>query len=67
MPAFNVNSSDNAGAGDALLVSTGLAMSAGSNIWEAGFLGSLVAAYQVSYVGNNPLSFDEILYDLKAD
>ncbi len=67
MPAFNVNSSDNAGAGDALLVSTGLAMSAGSNIWEAGFLGSLVAAYQVSYVGNHPLSFDEILSDLKAN
>ncbi len=66
MPAFNINSIDNAGAGDALLVSTGLAMSAGSNIWEASFLGSLVAAYQVSYIGNHPLSFDEIIDDLKS-
>ena len=33
---------------------------------SASFLGSLVAAYQVSYIGNHPLSFDEIIDDLKS-
>ena len=58
--ALNHNAKDMAGAGDSLLISSALALTVGSNIWEASLIGSLSAAIQVGRVGNEPLRIDEI-------
>ena len=65
LPAFNSAAKDTAGAGDSLLITSGLSLAAGSNIWEAAFLGSLAAAIQVSRLGNIPLKSKELLIELK--
>jgi rfaE bifunctional protein kinase chain/domain len=64
LPAFNSLPRDVTGAGDALLVSSAMAMSAGANIWEVAFIGSLAAAIQVGRVGNNPLQLKELVREL---
>ena len=43
------------GAGDSLLISSAMAMTAGATPWEAAYIGSVAAAVQVSRVGNVPL------------
>jgi rfaE bifunctional protein kinase chain/domain len=63
--ALNVNPKDVAGAGDAFLVGTSLALAAGADIWIASYIGSLAAACQVNRVGNVPVTQDEILSKLK--
>lgn len=60
LPAFNSLPRDPAGAGDALMVTTGLAMSSGASLWEATYLGSIAAACQVSRLGNLPLTIEEL-------
>lgn len=64
LPAFNTAPKDPAGAGDALFVSTAMAMRAGLDFWNSAVLGSLAAACQVSRVGNTPLAADQILAEL---
>lgn len=59
--ALNQAPIDVAGAGDALLASASMAMSCGSGIWEALYIGSLAAAIQVSRVGNLPLSNESVV------
>lgn len=61
LPALNANPKDVAGAGDAMLMSSSLALVCGANIWEAAILGSLASAYQVGREGNIPLSQKSIL------
>ena len=53
---------DPAGAGDAFLVASTLALSLKTvNIWEAAFIGSIAAAIQVSRQGNLPIKNEEML------
>ena len=52
---------DVSGAGDSMLIASGMSLALGSNIWEAAYLGSLVAAIHVSRVGNTPVSKSELL------
>lgn len=61
LPALNNAARDSAGAGDAMLVAMGLALTSGASFWEALYLGSVAAACQIGRVGNMPLSSDEIL------
>jgi bifunctional ADP-heptose synthase (sugar kinase/adenylyltransferase) len=63
--ALNSAPRDVAGAGDSLLIGSALTMASGGNIWEAAVMGSLVAAVQVSRVGNTPLQANELLQELK--
>lgn len=58
--ALNNSPKDVAGAGDSMLVASGLTLAAGGSIWEAACLGSVAAAIQVSRVGNRPLSGNEM-------
>ena len=61
IPALNSYSKDVAGAGDSLLISSGMARASGANIWEAAFIGSLAAAIQVGRLGNIPLKLHELI------
>lgn len=65
LPAFNQAPKDVSGAGDSLLTSASMALAVGATIWEAAFIGSVVAACQVGRVGNLPLSADEILKEIR--
>ena len=62
--ALNTSPRDVAGAGDSLLISGALTMTAGGSIWEAALIGSLAAAIQVGRVGNRSLKSKELLKEL---
>lgn len=62
--ALNNSPKDVTGAGDSLLITSAMALSCGSTIWEAACLGSLAAAVQVGRVGNTPLNSKELLREL---
>jgi rfaE bifunctional protein kinase chain/domain len=64
IPALNSNPKDVAGAGDSLLIASAMAMACGATIFEAGLLGSIAAAIQVSRVGNTPLKNEEIITEI---
>lgn len=64
LPALNSSARDPAGAGDSLLITSALALTAGCSIWEAAYLGAVAAACQVGRLGNLPLSRDELLGEL---
>ena len=64
IPALNNESIDVAGAGDSLLAATCLALISGANIWEAAYIGSVMAAIQVSNIGNIPISRDQLMKKL---
>lgn len=66
LPAFNCLPRDVSGAGDSLLTGTALSLAVGANIWQAAYLGSLVAAFQVSRTGNIPITMQELLEELMA-
>lgn len=58
--ALNSNPKDVAGAGDSLLITSAMAMSAGATVIESAYIGSISAACQVARVGNIPLNLEEI-------
>lgn len=60
LPSMNRMPKDVAGAGDALLIGTSLALATGADIWKSAYLGSLIAACQVGRMGNVPVRLDEI-------
>ena len=62
--ALNSYPIDTAGAGDSLLITSGMSLAVGANIWEAACLGSLAAAVQVGRVGNTPLHREELMREL---
>ena len=62
--ALNSAAKDVAGAGDSLLIASGMTLACGGTIWEAAGLGSLAAAIQVGRVGNIPLRPEELLREL---
>lgn len=64
LPALNPAARDPAGAGDSLLITSALALTAGCSIWEASYLGAVAAACQVGRLGNLPLSREELLTEL---
>lgn len=65
IPALHPSPVDVAGAGDSMLITSGLALASGANAWQAAALGSIAAAIQVSRLGNRPLSKKELLGTLK--
>ena len=67
LPALNPSPKDPAGAGDAMLVMSTLALASGAGIWEAAYLGSVASACQVGRVGNIPLKPEEILHELAME
>jgi rfaE bifunctional protein kinase chain/domain len=64
LKAMNSNPVDVAGAGDAFLSASSLALAAGASIWESAYLGSIAASIQVSRIGNIPLKKELILREL---
>lgn len=56
LPALNPSPEDVAGAGDSMLITTGLALAVGASAWQAAALGSIAAGVQVSRLGNKPLN-----------
>lgn len=64
LPALNSSPKDAAGAGDALLVVSSMALACGGSIWESSYLGAIAAACQVGRVGNIPLNIEELLIEL---
>lgn len=60
IPALNYRAKDVAGAGDALLTGASLALSTGANIWEAAYIGSIMAACQVNNIGNIPIDISDL-------
>ena len=64
LPAFNRSLKDPAGGGDALLITSSLALATGSTIWEAAYMGSVAAACQVGRLGNLPLTKKELLLEI---
>jgi len=66
LPAMNMSPKDPAGAGDALMVVSALALALDRTIWESVYLGSMAAACQVARVGNIPLTIDELLMELNT-
>lgn len=62
--ALNTNPIDVAGAGDSLLISAALSLTAGGSIWAAAAIGSVAAAIQVSRLGNSPIMERELLRGL---
>ena len=64
LPAMNSAPKDVSGAGDSLMTCASMAFSAGADIWQGAYLGSLAAACQVGRVGNTPLSPSDLLDEL---
>ncbi len=64
LPAFNPSPKDVSGAGDSFFMASSMALRAGTEIWEASYLGSLAAALQVSRVGNLPLTTAELVEEI---
>lgn len=60
IPSLQKNPKDVAGAGDAFLLGMSLSIAKNANIWEACFIGSLLAGIQVSRQGNIPVSINEL-------
>ena len=60
LPALNSSPKDVAGAGDAMMTASALALCSGADIWQAAFIGSVASALQVSRTGNIPLEFDTL-------
>jgi rfaE bifunctional protein kinase chain/domain len=64
LPAFNSMPKDVSGAGDSFFACASLALGAGVDIWRSSYLGALAAAFQVSRVGNLPVSPRDLLSEL---
>lgn len=62
LPALNYAPVDAAGAGDSMLITSGLSLAAGGSAWQAAALGSVAAGIQVSRMGNLPLDKQELLH-----
>jgi bifunctional ADP-heptose synthase (sugar kinase/adenylyltransferase) len=64
LPAFNGAPKDVAGAGDSFFTCAAMALRAGADIWQATYLGSVAAAWQVSHIGNTPLTIANLLREV---
>lgn len=66
LPAFNNAPKDVAGAGDSFFTCAAMALRAGADIWQATYLGSIAAAWQISHVGNTQLTAAELLREVSS-
>tara|TARA_B100001059_G_scaffold189256_1_gene191883 strand:+ start:9840 stop:11315 length:1476 start_codon:yes stop_codon:yes gene_type:complete len=66
LPALNHNPIDVAGAGDSMLITTGMALALGATPWMASSLGSIAAGMQVGRLGNKPLLQAELVDCISA-
>jgi rfaE bifunctional protein kinase chain/domain len=64
LPAFNTAPKDPAGAGDSFLTCAAMALTAGVDIWQSVYLGSLAAACQVARVGNTPITQGDLIAEI---
>jgi rfaE bifunctional protein kinase chain/domain len=64
IPALGKVVKDISGAGDSLLITSAMALSAGANIFQSAYLGSIAAAVQVSSLGNVPISKEKLLSEI---
>lgn len=64
IPALNNTPIDVAGAGDSMLAAASLAIISGASVWEAAYIGSVMAALQVARVGNIPITREELIRKL---
>ncbi len=64
IPALNNNPIDVAGAGDSFLSAISLSFTSGMNIWEASYVGSVASAIQINNLGNNPLSYEDLIKNI---
>jgi len=64
LPALNYAPVDVAGAGDSMLITSGLTLATGGSAWQAAALGSVAAGIQVSRMGNQPLGKKDFLTTL---
>lgn len=60
IPSLNKRPVDASGAGDSLLAMTSMALRLGLSKVDAALLGSIAAAIQISFPGNNPLEQNQI-------
>jgi rfaE bifunctional protein kinase chain/domain len=60
IPAINKNPVDTSGAGDSMLAGASLALAAGSTIYEAALIGSVLAGIQVGRLGNVPIAYETV-------
>ena len=65
LPALNNAPIDLAGAGDCLLVCTAMSLVLKRSIWESVYIGSIGAACQVGRTGNVPLTYNELMSEVK--
>ena len=67
LPALNLSPVDVAGAGDSMLIASGLALAAGATPWAAAVLGTYSAAIQIANLGNKPLNQAELVSAIEAN
>ena len=60
LPSLCKLAKDPAGCGDAFFITSSMAMSCGSSLWEAAYLGSIAAGLQAQFLGNTPVSLSRI-------
>ena len=60
LQALNPNPIDVAGAGDAMLAASSMALVAGADFWSAAYIGSVASGIQTSRVGNIPIKIEEL-------
>lgn len=60
VPALNRSPIDLSGAGDSMLAASALALSNGEDIYFAAYIGSVMAAIQVSQLSNTPISRETV-------
>jgi rfaE bifunctional protein kinase chain/domain len=60
VPALNRSPIDLSGAGDSMLAASALALSSGEDIYFAAYIGSVMAAIQVSQLSNTPISRETV-------
>ena len=60
LPSLSKLAKDPAGCGDAMLITSSMAMSCGANLWEAAYLGSIAAGLQSQSLGNTPITIKNI-------
>lgn len=65
VPALNPSPVDISGAGDSMLIASGLTLASNGNVWMSAAVGSIAASIQVSKSGNYPISYKDLIKHLE--